>query len=118
MKKAIILILIILGVADSVYLLYLNTQPYCNFGICTNLSIPLIPEYVPALLGILWFVLTIPALKSSVFAFLWRVAGIGGISFFSTYSLLNQYFCPYCFAAYLIGGSLIMLSIKWNRIFQ
>jgi|Deesub1362A_J573_1020465.scaffolds.fasta_scaffold01398_3 uncharacterized membrane protein len=114
--KLLIPILILLGIADSGYLLYANLQPYCPLNACEVLSVPFLPSYAPALFGLLWFAVAIPLFlwkdKLALPFALWRYTGIAGITFLGTYALLNLYFCPYCIAAYLLGISLVFLSEK------
>ncbi|WP_290596682.1 MULTISPECIES: hypothetical protein [unclassified Archaeoglobus] len=105
--------LIAAGLLDSGYLLYLSTQPVCPLGVCASISIFSLPQYIPALLGLVWF-----ALSFIIFTFkipvvvlqLWRFSGVAGASFLGTYALLNNYYCPFCFAAYILGILLILIS--------
>jgi len=43
---------------------------------------------------------------------LWRYIGVYGIGFLGTYAVLNEYYCPYCFTAYILGAILIWISEK------
>ncbi len=104
--------LMVAGIIDSLYLLYTNSQLYCPLGGCGSLPVFSLPHYTPALLGLIWFLFALVVFNwnSRTFLLAWRFSGVAGMSFLATYALLNHYFCPYCFAAYVIGAALIWLS--------
>ncbi len=103
---------ILLGIADSAYLLYTGSQAYCPLGGCGSLPVLFLPHYAPALLGLLWFLASLVVFNrnSRPFMLIWRFFGVFGAFFLATYAVLNHYFCPYCFAAYVIGLILIWIS--------
>ncbi len=110
--KKLVHILIFLGIVDSTYLLYTGSQAYCPLGGCGSLSVFSLPHYTPALLGLLWFLSSLVVFNwdNRFFMLVWRFTGVMGVSFLATYAILHQYFCPYCFAAYVIGAILIWIS--------
>jgi len=107
------------GILDSAYLLYSDIQPYCPVDACSTISIFTLPTYLPALFGLLWFSFSVIffLIKSwnkytKTVLLLWRYIGVYGIGFLGTYAVLNEYYCPYCFTAYILGAILIWISEK------
>ena len=107
-------ILTLAGIADSIYLLYTGSQAYCPLGGCGSLSVFFLPHYTPALLGLLWFLssLIVFSWNNRFLMLAWRFLSVLGMFFLATYAILHHYFCPYCFAAYVIGAILIWISEK------
>ncbi len=106
------ILLSLAGVADSTYLLLGEVVP-CPTGMCASESIFSLPPFLPALLGLCWFVLSIVVFTAKVNRMLlafWRFSGVFGATFLGTYAILHSYFCPYCFTAYGIGIALIAIS--------
>ncbi|WP_202319226.1 hypothetical protein [Archaeoglobus neptunius] len=111
--KKIALILTLAGILDSAYLLYTEMLPNCPFGTCASISIFFFPPYVPAFLGLGWFIASLLIFTlgtGSAVLQVWRFAGISGMAFLATYALLNSYFCPFCFTAYGLGILLVWIS--------
>ncbi|AAB90528.1 MULTISPECIES: hypothetical protein [Archaeoglobus] len=108
------ILLSLAGIADSSYLLLSEAVP-CPTGVCASISVFSLPPFVPALLGLCWFVLSIVVFTAGVNRALltfWRFSGVFGESFLGTYAVLHGYFCPYCFTAYGIGIVVVAISEK------
>ena len=113
MKKAAFM-LSLAGVADSAYLL-LGEVVLCPTEMCASISVFSFPPFLPAILGLCWFLLSIFIFISNVNRILlniWRFSGVFGASFLATYAILHSYFCPFCFMAYGIGIMLVAFSEK------
>ncbi len=111
MKRLAILISLA-GIVDSAYLLLGEIVP-CPTGTCASISVFSLPQYTPALLGLLWFALSFIIFTRKVPVVVlqfWRFSGVAGASFLGTYALLNNYYCPLCFAAYIFGIVIILIS--------
>ncbi len=108
-KKKIKMFLISLGLVDSLYLLITSYLDFiselcplngCNYLIYNGIN-------VPALFGFLWFLVYG---FTGRFLKLWQIVGVLGIGTLVTIALYTRYFCPYCFAAYVIGIGLIIVD--------
>ena len=107
--------LTIAGLVDSAYLLYISTQPDCPVGTCAPITVFSLPHYLPALLGLAWFLVSAIVFARTLdrrILLLWRFSGVAGSAFLGTYALLNSYYCPFCFTAYGLGIALIAISEK------
>jgi hypothetical protein len=112
--KGLAVLLSLAGVVDSAYLLLSDTIA-CPIGACAPISIFSLPPFLPALLGLCWFILSLFVFLTNVNRKLltfWRFSGVFGASFLGTYAVLNSYFCPYCFTAYGIGILVVAISEK------
>jgi len=112
MKKA-AFILTILGVLDSLYLMLVDILP-CPLEVCSSGSFFSLPNFIPAFLGLLWFLTSAVVFFKPIRKLLsfWRFSGVAGATFLGTHALMNSYYCPFCFTAYVLGISLILLSEK------
>ena len=106
-KKLIRIILIAIGLIDSLYLLITSYLDYvseicplsgCNSFIYNGIN-------VPALFGFIWF---ISYSFTGRFLKFWQLLGVVGIVVLASIAFYTNYICPYCFAAYLVGICLIV----------
>lgn len=112
--KRVAILLSLAGIVDSAYLL-LGDIVSCPTGTCGSISVLFLPPFLPALLGVCWFILSVFIFITNVNRTLlnfWRFSGVFGASFLGTYAILHSYFCPYCFTAYGIGVLLVAISEK------
>jgi hypothetical protein len=112
LKRSWIKILLIgIGLIDSLYLLITSYLDYlaqfcplegCSFLIYNGINIP-------ALLGFVWFLLY--GFTGRFLGF-WQGLGILGITILASIAIYTNYFCVYCFIAYIVG----ILLIAYDRI--
>ncbi|MEM1593467.1 MAG: hypothetical protein QXN27_04710 [Archaeoglobaceae archaeon] len=114
----VLLTLLALGALDSAYLFYTNyvlyTLPYCPINACLPPAELIVPSYVFAILGLLWFLagIVLTFIKKRVILRLWQFLGVvGAISLFS-YSWAIQYHCLYCYLAHALAVASVVLSWK------
>lgn len=107
------IVLGVLGMALSFYLLF-SDRIFCLTDVCGTLRILNLPEYFPAVLGLIWFLFSIliftGIIREEILLNIWRFSGVFGVGFLGTYALLHSYFCPYCFTSYAIGILQILIS--------
>ncbi|MEM0203589.1 MAG: hypothetical protein QXO16_07925 [Archaeoglobaceae archaeon] len=114
----VLLTLLAIGALDSAYLLYTNyllyTLPYCPIDVCLPPAELVVPSYVFAVLGLLWFLagVVLTFIKKRAILRIWQFLGVvGAISLFS-YSLAIQYYCVYCYLAQGLAVASVVLSWK------
>jgi len=105
------IILIGLGLIDSLYLLissYLEfVSQICPLSGCNSLVYNGIN--IPAILGFTWFLLYD---FMGRFLRLWQILGILGVIALAAIAFYTSYFCPYCFAAYFTGICLVLIDFR------
>ncbi|MCX8172157.1 MAG: hypothetical protein N3D09_00895 [Archaeoglobaceae archaeon] len=106
------------GILDSSYLLYehyiLYTQPYCPVNSCLPPDIPF-PSFILSFLGLIWFLagtLLFYVRRQKILIRIWQITGIAGATILLSYSVLINYFCPYCYLAHSLGIALVAISFK------
>lgn len=119
--KFFLVALLLLGAIDSAYLLYTNyvvyTSPYCPIDACLPPMDLILPSYVFAILGLLWFLAGIFFIfaRKNVFLRIWQILGVLGVIFLLSYSLSIQYYCYYCYFAHILAIVSVLLSWKWLK---
>ncbi|MEM0350945.1 MAG: hypothetical protein QXR27_00915 [Archaeoglobaceae archaeon] len=117
--RLILPLLLLIGVADSSYLLYthymLHISPYCPVD-CLPPDLPF-PSYYFALLGLLWFLVGIIVcllVKIKRVLKIWQILGFLGAISLLLYSISIKYFCPYCYLAHFLGILSVIISWKFK----
>ena len=114
-KELIKIVLIGLGLADSLYLLITSYLDYvaeiCPIGGCNSFIYNGVN--IPALFGFIWF---LSYSFTGRFLKLWQLLGVVGVIVLASIALYTNYICPYCFAAYFVGICLILSDRFFLRI--
>ncbi len=106
------------GILDSSYLLYehyLFSLPYCPVNSCYVIPELPFPSFILPLLGLLWFFAGIFLFYLRSYKLLlriWQISGLAGALSLFTYSVLIDYFCPYCHLAHACGLILVLISFR------
>ncbi len=109
--KKLIFPLLAVGVIDTLYLLYINL----NQQLCL-VDAPCLSEYnlLFSVLGLIWFTAGFFVLfvNKKLVKLVWAILGFVGIAFFVSLMIIENYFCPYCSLAHVVGGTAAILSLR------
>lgn len=116
--KKLVVFLSLFGIADVLYLLY--------SGACEHRILPLpswlsFPGWVVCLLAIIWFSIAIVNERLSEYIVrLWAFVGIVSIVvlIICAFISLKYCYCPYCYAAYVIGLATIVAVRRQQGLTQ
>ncbi|MBO8180002.1 MAG: hypothetical protein H0Z19_05905 [Archaeoglobus sp.] len=106
--KKLVIFLSLLGMADVLFLLLSGA---CKLRILPLPSWLSFPGWVVCIVAIIWFSIAIVNEKLSEFIVkLWVFVGAVGILVLTicAFIVLKHYYCPYCYAAYVIGLATIV----------
>ncbi len=104
-------LLLLIGLVDTLYLLYINL----NQQLCL-VDAPCLSEYnlLFSILGLIWFTagFFVILVEKRQVRVVWAILGFVGIAFFVSLMIIENYFCPYCSLAHVVGGAAAILSLR------